>query len=297
MHPDYASTKYAMEGAEPVLQVQHHHAHVLSCMAENHLQAPVLGIAFDGSGFGADSTIWGGEFLRVTDEGVDRVAHLRTFRLPGGEKAVREPRRVALALLYEIFGEKAFEVDVPSTQAFLAAELRVIRTMLKQGFNSPVTSSVGRLFDAIASLIGLRQRCKFEGQAAMELEFAITGDTHESFPYAIHDAGEFPLICDWGPMVEAILRETSPSIGYIARKFHNTIGRMVADIAERVGEAKVVLTGGCFQNRYLTENCIQRLQAAGFQVYWHQRVPPNDGGISLGQVMAAAAELKRRHRR
>jgi hydrogenase maturation protein HypF len=297
MHPDYASTKYAMEGAEPVLQVQHHHAHVLSCMAENHLQAPVLGIAFDGSGFGADSTIWGGEFLRVTDEGVDRVAHLRTFRLPGGEKAVREPRRVALALLYEIFGEKAFEVDVPSTQAFLAAELRVIRTMLKQGFNSPVTSSVGRLFDAIASLIGLRQRCKFEGQAAMELEFAITGDTHESFPYAIHDAGEFPLICDWGPTVEAILRETSPSIGYIARKFHNTIGRIVADIAERVGEAKVVLTGGCFQNRYLTENCIQRLQAAGFQVYWHQRVPPNDGGISLGQVMAAAAELKRRHRR
>jgi hydrogenase maturation protein HypF len=131
----------------------------------------------------------------------------------------------------------------------------------------------------------------------MELEFAITGDTHESFPYAIHDAGEFPLICDWGPTVEAILRETSPSIGYIARKFHNTIGRIVADIAERVGEAKVVLTGGCFQNRYLTENCIQRLQAAGFQVYWHQRVPPNDGGISLGQVMAAAAELKRRHRR
>jgi hydrogenase maturation protein HypF len=296
MHPDYVSTRYALKTAEQTISVQHHYAHVLSCMAENHLQAPVLGIAFDGSGFGMDATVWGGEFLRVTDEGFDRVAHLRTFRLPGGEKAVREPRRVALAMLYEIFGEDAFAMDLPTVRAFSTAELRVIRTMLKQGLNSPVTSSAGRLFDAVASLIGLRQTCKFEGQAAMELEFAISGDTDESYPYAIQDPGDLPLVCDWGPMVKAILREKSDAIGRISQKFHNTLGCVVADIAERIGEAKVVLTGGCFQNRYLTENCIQRLEAAGFQVYWHQRVPPNDGGISLGQVMAAAAKFKLRQR-
>ncbi len=294
MHPDYVSTRYAQETAAQPIHVQHHYAHVLSCMAENQLQAPVLGIAFDGSGFGQDTTVWGGEFLRVTDEGFDRVAHMRTFRLPGGEKAVREPRRVALAMLYELFGEGAFSMELPTVKAFSSAELRVLRTMLQQGLNSPLTSSAGRLFDGVASLIGLRQNCKFEGQAAMELEFAITGDTDESYPYAIQDSGEFPLICDWGPMVKAVLREPSASMGSIAQRFHNTVGRLITDIAELVGEARVVLTGGCFQNRYLTETCIRQLKDAGFQVYWHQRVPPNDGGISLGQVMAAAAELTRR---
>jgi hydrogenase maturation protein HypF len=240
--------------------------------------------------------VWGGEFLRVSDAGFDRVAHLRTFRLPGGEKAVREPRRVALAMLYEILGEAAFAMDLPTVQAFSPGELGVIRTMLQKGLNSPVTSSVGRLFDAVASLTGLRQTSKFEGQAAMELEFAITGDTDESYPYVIQNSCNRPLVCDWGPMVKAILSERSEAIGRIAQKFHNTVARVVTDIAERVGEAKLVLSGGCFQNRYLTENCIQRLRAAGFEVYWHQRVPPNDGGISLGQVMAAAAELKRRDR-
>ena len=293
MHPDYVSTRYARDASMRVVPVQHHFAHVLSCMAENHLQPPALGIAFDGSGFGLDSTVWGGEFLRVTDQGFDRVAHLRNFRLPGGEKAVREPRRVALAVLYEIYGEEAFVLDVPTIRAFSPAELRVLRTMLQQALNSPVTSSAGRLFDAVASLIGLRQNCRFEGQAAMELEFAIAGDTDESYPYAILDEGKFPLLCDWEPLIEAILDEGSDAIGSIAQKFHNTMARVVTDIAERIGEAKVVLTGGCFQNRYLTEKCIQRLQAAGFQVYWHQRVPPNDGGVSLGQVMAAALELKR----
>lgn len=293
MHPDYVSTRYALQTSARVVPVQHHFAHVLSCMAENQLQPPALGIAFDGSGFGLDSTVWGGEFLRITDQGFDRVAHLRTFRLPGGEKAVREPRRVALAILYEIFGEEAFLMDLPAVRAFSPAELRVLRAMLQQAINSPVTSSAGRLFDAVASLIGLRQNCRFEGQAAMELEFAITGDTDESYPYAIHDEGNFPLLCDWGPTIEAILDEKSDAIGSIAQKFHNTMARVVTDVAERIGEAKVVLTGGCFQNRYLTEKCIQHLQAAGFQVYWHQRIPPNDGGISLGQVMAAAAELKR----
>ena len=297
LHPDYVSTRYALARAAGAIPIQHHYAHVLSCMAENHLQGPVLGVAFDGSGFGTDATVWGGEFLRVSDDGFERVAHLKTFKLPGGEKAVREPRRVALAMLYEIFGDKAFAMDAPTIRAFTSAELNVLRAMIKRDLNSPRTSSMGRLFDAVASLAGLRQTCSFEGQAAMELEYAAQSATEDAYPFEIQDSGslKLPLVCDWRPLVKAILEDSSTSVGRIAKKFHNTMAQMVAEIAQRIGEQKVILTGGCFQNRQLTEACIRTLQEAGFQVYWHQRVPPNDGGISLGQVMGAAAELKRRH--
>jgi hydrogenase maturation protein HypF len=307
LHPDYLSTQYARSLGEPLVAVQHHYAHALACMAENQLDPPVLAITWDGSGFGPDQTIWGGEFLRITrleagdagspagitEKGWSRFAHLRLFRLPGGERAVKEPRRVALSLLYETFGEAAYCTDAAPLRAFSNPELTLMRSMLARHLNSPLTSSAGRLFDAVASLAGLRQVCRFEGQAAMELEFAAqTVETDDAYPFELKEtSGRF--ILDWEPLIRAIMDE-SETLAITARKFHNTLARTMAAVAERCGEPKVVLSGGCFQNRTLTETAIRQLRAAGFQPYWHQRIPPNDGGISLGQVVAATRELRRR---
>ncbi|MBN2573307.1 MAG: carbamoyltransferase HypF [Deltaproteobacteria bacterium] len=285
LHPDYLSTQHAHSLDAPVIAVQHHLAHILACMAENQLQPPVLGIAWDGSGLGEDGTMWGGEFLRVTRDGCERVAHLRRFLLPGNERAVREPRRVALAVLYEIFGDQAIVIDAHPVRAFSPAELATLRTMLERWLNSPVTTSVGRLFDAFASLLGVRQVVSFEGQAAMELEYAVGNVADEApLPYAIREEdGRFVL--DWEPAVRAVLPE--PSNPALPARFHNMLVAMAVDVAARVGEANIVLSGGCFQNRYLSERMVARLRVAGHRPYWHQRVPPNDGGIALGQVMAA----------
>jgi hydrogenase maturation protein HypF len=290
LHPGYFSTQYATRNGEPVSKVQHHYAHVLSCMAENELQPPVLGISWDGTGYGTDGTIWGGEFLTVGPRSFTRVAHLRTFRLPGGEKAVREPRRVALGLLYEIFGAEAFDMlQLEAVRAFSSAELRILRGMLEKRLNSPLTSSAGRLFDAVSSLTGLRQVCSFEGQAAMELELAVGAAVAEgSYPFRLRERHGC-IILDWEPMVRAVVEQ--PDDPAVARKFHHTLARMMVATAERVGESRVALTGGCFQNKHLTEIAVRDLSAAGFRPYWHQRVPPNDGGIALGQIMAAIREF------
>ncbi len=290
MHPDYLSTQYARNSGMKVIPVQHHYAHALACMAENELRPPVLGVTWDGSGYGPDGTVWGGEFLRVTEHGYERVAHLRTFRLPGGEKAVKQPRRVALSLLYEIFGQACFEMTgLETLRAFSPAELKVMRAMLEQGVNSPLTSSAGRLFDGVASLIGLRQTCGFEGQAAMELEFAIPQDAPErtySFDLRPENGA---LVVDWEPMLREILQDLARgrSQGDIAAHFHDTLGQVIAAVAMRTGEEKVALSGGCFQNKYLTERALRHIQVCGLKGYWHQRVPPNDGGIALGQLAAA----------
>jgi hydrogenase maturation protein HypF len=173
LHPDYASTHAAEASGLPVLAVQHHLAHVSACMAEHGLEPPVLGVAWDGTGYGPDGTIWGGEFLLVAAGGWSRFAKLRPFRLPGGDKAIREPRRAALGLLYEAYGERAFEMsELAPIAAFSRTELSVIRRMLARGVNAPITTSAGRLFDAFAALTGLRQICAYEGQAAIELEGA-----------------------------------------------------------------------------------------------------------------------------
>jgi len=287
LHPDYLSTQYAEKTGLPLVKVQHHHAHILSCMAENHLLPPVLGIAWDGSGMGSDGTVWGGEILHVTSSGFRRVAHLRPFLLPGNAKAVREPRRVALAILYEIFGNQAFSLDVPAVHAFSASERSTLQTMLRQRLNTPTTTSAGRLFDAFASLLGLRQVANFEGQAAMELEFALAGTKEDnSYPYNIRSEGD-TLWLDWEPAVRAVLAEPAADPGIASARFHNTLVEMAVDVAKRIGEENVVLSGGCFQNRYLTERMVSRLLASEYRPYWHQRVPPNDGGIALGQIMAA----------
>jgi len=287
VHPDYLSTQYAEKTGLPLVKVQHHHAHILSCMAENHLRPPVLGIAWDGSGLGSDGTVWGGEMLHVTSAGFRRVAHMRPFLLPGNAKAVREPRRVALAILYEIFSDKAFTLDLPVVRAFTATELGPLQTMLRQRLNTPTTTSAGRIFDAFASLLNLRQVASFEGQAAMELEFALAGTKDDnSYPYVIRDESD-ALWMDWEPVVRAVMTEPVSDPGIVSARFHNTLVDMAVEVAKRMGEKNVVLSGGCFQNRYLTERMVSRLRASGYRPYWHQRVPPNDGGLALGQIMAA----------
>jgi hydrogenase maturation protein HypF len=301
-HPDYLSTKFAMQMGLPRVQVQHHVAHVLSCMAENELEPPVLGVAWDGTGFGLDGTVWGGEFFEVTERGArsaeqpptwawQRVAHWRPFALPGGEAAVREPRRAALGLLFAAYGEAAFAMtDLAPVRTFEPKELAAMKQMLMRGLNAPLTSSVGRLFDALAALAGLRQVTRFEGQSAMALEFA-AGDTEGIYDLRFtidEQASQTALQVDWQPMVEAILadvRAGAPA-GVVSARFHNTLAEAVVQVARRMGQERVALSGGCFQNRRLLEQAVARLTSAGFRPYWHQRVPPNDGGIALGQAVA-----------
>jgi len=294
LHPDYLSTRYAKDQGTPLTAVQHHFAHVASCMAENELEGPVLGVAWDGTGYGPDGTIWGGEFLLTDAASFRRVASLRTFPLPGGAAAVKEPRRTAAGMLYEIIGDLLFDrADLPLLRSFAASERTVLRTMLGRGIHSPRTSSAGRLFDAVASIVGLRQRVSFEGQAAMELEFAIGDErTEEAYPFQISNLKtrmDERLIIDWEPMVSGILDDVRRGVpvSRISAQFHNTLAEVIVEVAKRFGEARVVLTGGCFQNQYLTERTVRRLETEGLHPYWHQRVPPNDGGIALGQVVAA----------
>jgi hydrogenase maturation protein HypF len=288
LHPDYSSTAYAREFDIPTIAVQHHYAHVLSCLAENELGPPALGVAWDGTGLGTDGTIWGGEFLQINVSGFERVAHIGTFRLPGGDAAARKPYRCAIGLIYELFGQDVERCrHLPPFLACSQHELALIRQMIERETNTPVTSSMGRLFDAVASLIGLRHSCSFEGQAAMELEFAARSKTEEAYPFSIRQGT--PLIVDWKPMVICIIDDLRrrTSIERVATKFHNTLARMLLTVAERVGEELVVLSGGCFQNKLLLETAVTQLKAHGFHPVFHRRIPTNDGGIALGQTVAA----------
>lgn len=297
LHPDYGSTHLAQTLAQqwaiPLIPVQHHYAHVLSVMAEHQLQAPVLGVAWDGTGYGLDQTIWGGEFLRITESGFERVAHLLPFPLVGGDRCSREPRRSAIGLLYSCYGETAFEMtDLASIQAFAESERTILQQMLTGNINTPMTSSMGRLFDGIAALLDLHQTVSFEGQAAMALEFAandvlLPGD----YPFTLGTA--LPWVIDWRPMVRAIVHDHRQGLSsaVISAKFHRTLVDMVGAIAQRVALSQIVITGGCFQSRVLSQQAIQHLRSKGFTPYWHQRVPPNDGGIAVGQVLAALRHL------
>ncbi|MCX6142564.1 MAG: carbamoyltransferase HypF [Ignavibacteriales bacterium] len=305
IHPDYFSTKEGRAMGPEVVEVQHHYAHVMSCMAENQLEGEVLGVSWDGTGFGTDSTVWGGEFLISRGVEFERFASFRQFRLPGGEKAVKEPRRSAAGLLYELFGDDFLQhKDNLSLSEFTVAELSVVHQMLKRGVNAPLTSSVGRLFDAVASIIGLRQRNTFEGQAALELEFALTGERSEqTYRCDVMEAPLGPLetntvrdpmrharmMVDWATMVREMMVDVHKVCprSLISKKFHNALVGAVVEVAKKAGLERVALSGGCFQNKFLTERTVRQLRKEGFQPYWHQRVPPNDGGISLGQVHVA----------
>lgn len=302
LHPDYHATQFAHTLGATVIPVQHHYAHVLACLLENQVEPPVLGIAWDGTGYGLNGTLWGGEFLQVLptcetpDLGFARFGYLAPFRLPGGDLAVREPRRSALGLLVSCLGDAAWSLDhLASLQAFEPAERVVLRTMIEREVNAPLTSSAGRWFDAVASLLNLCQVSTFEGQGAMALEAAIAGyatDSHYSYTLETDPQGQWMLNCR--AAISEILAEQQRGVpvGAIAAQFHNTLVAGMVALARKAGLGAIALTGGCFQNRYLLERAIDQLQAAGFAVYWHRRIPPNDGGLAVGQVAAVLRSLR-----
>ncbi len=304
LHPDYLSTHFAQETGLPLLGVQHHYAHILSCMAENELEGPVLGVAWDGTGFGDDGSIWGGEFLLVDERAYSRVGTFRRFRLPGGEMAVKEPRRSALGMLYEVFGKRLFSTkDFHGRTLFSESEISALQIMLESGFQSPLTSSVGRLFDGVAALVNRRKVQQFEGQAAMELEFDLEGfETSDGYPTLFlknEDAKGPEWILDWEGVLRGLLEDLDGGcpVGRISAKFHNMLAEAIVGIAQRCKQEKIVLSGGCFQNGYLLERAVVRLRQEGFVPYWHQRIPPNDGGIALGQAVAARREGRKERTR
>ena len=314
LHPDYVSTRWARQAAGPQgaaeglsgarrIAVQHHHAHLASCLADNGVPGPALGVTWDGTGYGTDGTIWGGELLVGDAAGFRRVARLRPFRLPGGEAAVREPRRTALSLLWQTVGEEALDDDsLPPLAGLPAKDRRLLGRMLHTGFNSPVTSSAGRLFDGLAALAGISQKVSFEGQAAMSLEHVADASVTDAYPFEIA-AGEPTapeddpriLEIDWRPLIAAALEDARRGVetGIIAARFHNALAGAIVDLARRIGEPRVALSGGCFQNRLLTRAALAGLEAAGLETLLHRRVPANDGGISLGQVAVAAERIER----
>jgi hydrogenase maturation protein HypF len=270
--------------------VQHHHAHLASCLAEHGRSEPAIGVVFDGLGYGDDGTLWGGEFL-VGDLGdFERFGHLRNIAMPGGDLATREPWRMALACLQAAGGE--VRDDEPALQGVDEPEWRLAGEAAACSVNSPLTSSCGRLFDAVAALLGVRRRVSYEGQAALELE--MLADPHATVPllYDLIRDGE-RLVFDFLPLVRDIvnLRDQHVPAAVIAGRFHATLTDMVVrqclDIQSRTGLSLVVLSGGVFQNRLLTEQVLARLKAESLEILTHSLVPPNDGGLALGQAAIA----------
>ncbi len=284
LHSSYASSLFAANLGQKTHPVQHHYAHALSCMAEHGLEPPALGICWDGSGLGTDNTLWGGEFLLINSQGFERYAHFAPFSLPGAHKAMQEPRRAALGLLYEAFGSCVFErEDLP----FSAQELKLLRPALSRQLNCPRTSSVGRLFDAVASLLGLCQINQYEGQAAMALEMSATSSASDQC-YDFQILCTTPIVIDWKTTLEQLVDDIPLNpVELIAAKFHNTLAEIILTLAQRAGQKTVILSGGCFQNADLTTKAVHRLKSGGFAVYCHENIPPNDGGLALGQLLAA----------
>ncbi len=290
-HPDYASTRHARSLGLPCTPVQHHLAHILACLLEHGQSADgVLGVSFDGTGYGEDGTIWGGEFLLLEKGLAHRFARVRPFRLAGGDAAVRDPRRVALGLLHEIshprFTSLAHQLGVSTDDS------AVLRIMLSRGLNSPVTSSAGRLFDAVGALLGLGRANHFEGQTPLAVEAAATSASHAiALPFPVRDAPPGAgAICelDWQPMLERLITPSaSTEAAALAAGFHAALANAITEVARRAAVGTIALSGGCFQNALLLERTVTALHAAGFSVLTHRELPPNDGNIAAGQALAA----------
>ncbi len=300
LHPGYLSTQFALQ--QPDLRrigVQHHHAHIASCMAEHQLDGQVIGVAWDGTGFGTDGTIWGGEFLAADYTGFNRHARLRPVLLVGGDSGIREPWRIARSYLLDAF-DGSMPADARWTAMASAHRIRIVDSMLHRRLNTIPTSSAGRLFDAVASLIGLRHTVSFEGQAAMMLE-ATSDHSLSEKPYEFAFTGAAPVEVDLRPMIREMVSELRREIpnSRIAARFHTTLIAIVTAVCRRMRDelnlTRVCLSGGCFQNALLLTGCLQSLREAGFEVFFQREVPANDGGISLGQA-AIACELLRRER-
>ncbi len=278
------------------MEVQHHHAHMAACMCEHGLAEPVMGVIFDGTGYGIDGNIWGGEWLVGDYGGFERAAHIEYFRLPGGDRAVEQPFRTALSLLAQAHDG---ELDgalaaVPVVAARSEQERHVLARMVAAGISSPLTSSVGRLFDGVSALLGVREECRYEAQAAIELEQLIEPGTRAApLAWELH-TGEAPLRVDARPMVRELARlmaRGKVKAAELSLRFHCTIVEMVLgtcmEIARRTGLRRVVLSGGVWQNEWLLRGACETLEQSGFQVHAHRLVPANDGGVALGQAAIA----------
>jgi hydrogenase maturation protein HypF len=297
LHPNYLSTRFALECSGVVkIGIQHHHAHVAACMAENRLRDKVIGVAFDGTGYGSDGQIWGGEFLIADYGGFERRAHFRYVPLPGGDQAVREPWRAALSYLAQALGDPRGWPELPLLGAVPARKRETVLAMIRRGINTVQTSSCGRLFDAVASILGLRHEINFEGQAAIDLEQAAAGGFDQRYPFEIED-GE-PARIDMRPAIRAIVADVRAGkpAPFVAALFHNTVADAIVEVCGRLRRAeglqRVCLSGGTFQNVYLLRRVLAGLRARGFDVYTHAKAPPNDGGIALGQAAIAAQLLR-----
>jgi hydrogenase maturation protein HypF len=295
LHPDYAATQFArsLEGVRQI-GVQHHHAHVVSCMAEHGVTEPVIGIAFDGAGYGTDGAVWGGELLVADWQGFRRTAQLAYLRLPGGDMAARQPWRMGLSALAHAYGDAADEVAAELLAAIPERNRSTVLGMVRRAVHAPPTSSVGRLFDAVAALAGTRHVNQYEGQAAMELEARVDESEQAAYPLPLAHAA---AVWEPGPLIRAVTKDVRRGArpGTIAARFHNALTSAVVEgcrgLREKEGLATVVLSGGCFQNRRLLTRTRTGLEREGFRVLTHRRVPPNDGGISLGQAAIALATL------
>ena len=299
LHPDYLSTQYAEEIAQAnnleLKKIQHHHAHIASCMAENNIKETVIGVAYDGTGYGDDDNIWGGEFLVCNFKKYTRMGHLQYYPLPGGDKAITEPWRMTYSYLYSIFGQKAKTLNIDFIKRRDYNKLLVIEKMIDKKINSPLTSSCGRLFDAISSLIGIEDEISYEGQAAMELESICLPKINNSYGFDIIEK-EKEYIIEPKKIIVEVIRDLKKGIdkGIMAAKFHNTVAQFTLKLCVKIREKtkinKVAISGGVFQNKYLTEKVISLLESREFVVFSHKKVPPNDGGISLGQAVIAGSE-------
>jgi len=299
LHPEYLSTKYALElasqsGDIKLVPVQHHHAHVVSCMADNEVEAPVIGVALDGTGYGSDGHIWGGEFLVADYKGFTRMGHLEYLPLPGGDAATKRPYRIAIGYLLKLLGEASITSELVFLKQIDAVEIELIKRQIQAGLNSPLTSSMGRLFDAVSALIGVRGEIDYEGQAAVELEMVAYDDSgnvgNDGYPYSMieHDGMSIIQLKElFSAIVEDLCRGVPRAT--ISAKFHNTVAQMVCEmcqlIAKSTGINQIALSGGVFQNRLLLRKVVSLLESADFSVLTHKQVPCNDGGISLGQAV------------
>ena len=300
LHPDYYSTIYLHKRHLPSDQIQHHKAHVWSGMLDNQLSPPFLGVSWDGTGLGEDQTIWGGESFTVDENGMDHFATIFPFLLPGSERAIQEPRRSALGMLHALFGSEIPSYVRPWLHAsFSAEELAVITTALHKKINSPVCSSIGRLFDGVGALLGLCFVSDFEGEAALSLEGLALQSIQASPRYVIPiTQGDHLQVADWRPMVRQIIKDKLSGIPLpeIAYGFHRALAESIVSLARIASREKVLITGGVMQNKLLADNAISLLKEAGFTPFWHQHIPPNDGGIAVGQIMGAASEIRRKNR-
>jgi hydrogenase maturation protein HypF len=298
MHPDYLSTQFAWEQqAAHKIQVQHHHAHIVSCMAEHKLEGPIIGLSFDGTGYGTDGAIWGGEILIAAEDNFERSGHLAYVPMPGGAAAIQAPWRMAASYLQDAYGKDFHKLGLPVLKEIEKDKLIIISEMITKGVNAPLTSSLGRLFDGVAAICGIRRQVSFEGQAAMEFEMLAAETPGSTYDYEWRADGTYEILP--APIILGVVKDLQDgqSVADISAKFHWTLICLFADLCTVLRKDRdlnrVVLSGGVFQNSILLNGMIDALEERGFSVFSHQQVPTNDGGIALGQAVVAAAVSKR----